>query len=121
MCIIKFLSIVNGIDDSDAMCEIRSHLVSCATICYDMAAFISEGIGNGGGHDDKVGEIYPIEEQKFNMRYNRLDEAYCTKWNYERYMLGEIGDYICFSENDENDIYVINKDIFSVAYEECRN
>lgn len=114
------------------------------------------------------GEIYPIEEQKFNRRYNRLDEAYCTewnypptvyntnsnetigltqyirscmshedsriyakkiekavkvftKWNYERYMLGEIDDYICFSENDEYDIYVINKDIFSVAYEECRN
>ena len=41
--------------------------------------------------------------------------------HYDRYMLGEIGDYICYSENDENDIYVINKDIFGAAYEECRN
>lgn len=113
-----------------------------------------------------AGEIYPIEQHKFNEKYQCLDEAYdkewdypptvynttineskgltqyirsalghegsriyakkldkavkvFTKWNYERYMLGEIGDYICYSEKDEKDIYVINKEIIQVAYERC--
>lgn len=40
-----------------------------------------------------------------------------TKWEYEKYMMGDIGDYICYSYDDENDIYIINKNIFSETYE----
>ena len=40
-----------------------------------------------------------------------------TKWDYEKYMYGEKGDYICYSEEDENDIYVIKEEVFNKTYE----
>lgn len=39
-----------------------------------------------------------------------------TKWEYEKYMLGVPGDYIAYLVSDENDIYIINKDIFKQTY-----
>lgn len=41
-----------------------------------------------------------------------------TKWDYETYMLGEPGDYLCYPENDKKDIYVTKEDVFEKIYEE---
>mgnify|MGYP000767878166 FL=1 len=40
-----------------------------------------------------------------------------TKWDYETYMLGNIGDYICYPEDDDKDIYIIKGNILdAVSY-----
>ncbi len=39
-----------------------------------------------------------------------------TKWDYDKYMYGEEGDYICYSYNDEYDVYLVDKDIFENTY-----
>ena len=39
-----------------------------------------------------------------------------TKWDYEKYMYGKPGDYICYTYDDEHDIYVIKKDVFKETY-----
>ena len=39
-----------------------------------------------------------------------------TKWNYEKYMMGNIGDYICYTIDNEHDIYIINKKVFEKTY-----
>ena len=41
-----------------------------------------------------------------------------TRWNYETYMNGKPGDYLCYSYSDELDVYVVQKDSFSYIYEE---
>lgn len=113
-------------------------------------------IGSGG-------EAYPIEKCVFEKKYSAYDESYentfeyspvirnlhtdedynlldyakrciCkedtrvyakkldkstkvfTKWEYEKYMIGNAGDYICYLEDDDKDIYVVNKDLFDVIY-----
>lgn len=86
------------------------------------------------------GEIYPIKRKVFEEKYTALEEKYAkqciskersrvfakkldraakvfAKWNYEKYMMGNIGDYIVYSAKDENDIYIINQEIFSETYE----
>ncbi len=40
-----------------------------------------------------------------------------TKWDYEKYMYGEKGDYICYSKEDENDIYIIKEEVFKETYD----
>lgn len=39
-----------------------------------------------------------------------------TKWDYEKYMMGNIGDYLCYSENHPDDIYIVKKEIFEEIY-----
>ncbi len=41
-----------------------------------------------------------------------------TRWDYEGYMCGANGDYLCYMENDLHDVYVINREIFGITYEE---
>lgn len=41
-----------------------------------------------------------------------------TQWDRECYMLGEEGDYLGCHVSDLNDVYVIEKDIFSMTYDE---
>lgn len=41
-----------------------------------------------------------------------------TRWDYEKYMIGNVGDYICYIEDDENDIYILNREVFNATYEE---
>lgn len=109
------------------------------------------------------GEVYPIEKNVFNKKYNEIEENYIieceylpsvcnvsknepvslmkyakacinndnsriyakslvknakvfTKWNYEKYMMGNIGDYICYTIDNEHDIYIINKKVFEKTY-----
>ncbi len=40
-----------------------------------------------------------------------------TKWQYEGYMFGEVGDILASSVSDPQDIYVIKKDLFARSYE----
>lgn len=40
-----------------------------------------------------------------------------TKWDYEKYMSGKPEDYICYAYDDEHDIYVIKKSVFTETYE----
>lgn len=42
-----------------------------------------------------------------------------TRWDYEKYMYGEAGDYLCHTLEDESDIYVIKKRIFDKTYVKC--
>ena len=43
-----------------------------------------------------------------------------SKWDYETYMLGDLGDYLCYPENDVEDIYITKQDIFGEIYEEIQ-
>ena len=37
-------------------------------------------------------------------------------WDSERYMLGQKGDYIAVSQDDTNDIFIIDKETFNKTY-----
>lgn len=110
-----------------------------------------------------MGEVYPIQRDKFEQKYQPRDAAFCqefeyapsvvdtamskkyellpyarectrkeesyiyakqleipakvfSKWNYEKYMYGDAGDYICYSPEDNTDIYIVKKQIFEMAY-----
>lgn len=39
-----------------------------------------------------------------------------SKWNYEGYMYGDAGDYICYAPGDNHDVYVVKKEIFEATY-----
>ena len=43
-----------------------------------------------------------------------------SRWNYETYMNGEVGDLICYSANDLKDVYIVKKDIFDILYQEIQ-
>ncbi len=43
-----------------------------------------------------------------------------TKWDYDKYMNGLVGDYICYTFDDEYDIYIIKKEVFKDTYELCQ-
>lgn len=43
-----------------------------------------------------------------------------TQWYQEKYMLGHIGDIIAARDDDIHDIYVIEKEIFKLTYEEIK-
>lgn len=40
-----------------------------------------------------------------------------SKWDYEDYMLGNANDYIAFNDEDVQDLYIINEEIFKKTYE----
>ena len=112
------------------------------------------------------GEVYPIEKDKFEKKYQAKDEAFnkvfeyppsvrkmaddtmyeilpfarqciCVddalvyakhlenptkvfaKWNYEKYMYGNSDDYICFTHDDEQDIYLVKQEVFETTYQAC--
>ena len=46
----------------------------------------------------------------------KLTKVY-TKWDYEGCMKGNVGDILCFPENDTDDIYVIKREVFELTYE----
>ena len=39
-----------------------------------------------------------------------------SKWNYENYMYGRVGDYICYSPDYETDVYIVKKETFYKTY-----
>ncbi len=41
-----------------------------------------------------------------------------SRWNYETYMYGRPGDFLCYSANDEKDVYVVKQASFHHIYEE---
>lgn len=43
-----------------------------------------------------------------------------SKWNYEKYMYGNSDDYICFSCEDERDIYLMKQEVFEKTYRRVR-
>lgn len=110
-----------------------------------------------------VGEVHPIERDKFEQKYHTMEEAFykeyeyapsvvdvakgkkyellpyakqcvqkegaCiyakkleipvkvfSKWNYEKYMYGNAGDYICYPPDDKNDVYIVKQQIFEETY-----
>ena len=40
-----------------------------------------------------------------------------SRWNYDSYMYGVEGDYICYPNEDEKDIYIVKKEVFEETYE----
>ena len=40
-----------------------------------------------------------------------------SAWNYEGYMSGQKGDFLCYTDGDDNDVYVVKKQIFDNLYE----
>ncbi len=41
-----------------------------------------------------------------------------SRWNYETYMYGRPGDFLCYSANDEKDVYIVKQESFPHIYEE---
>lgn len=109
------------------------------------------------------GEVYPIERPAFEQKYQAKDEAFnknfeyepsvrnlndntmceimpfarqcvCvddakvyakhlenptkvfSKWDYEKYMYGNSDDYICYTYNDDKDIYLVRQEVFEKTY-----
>lgn len=112
------------------------------------------------------GEVYPIEKNKFEKKYQAKEEAFnkvfeyppsvrkmsddtmyeilpfarqciCvddelvyakhlenptkvfSKWNYEKYMYGNSDDYICFTHDDEQNIYLVKQEVFEATYQDA--
>ena len=40
-----------------------------------------------------------------------------SRWNYDSYMNGCAGDMLCYSAEEELDVYVVKKDLFEKIYE----
>ena len=40
-----------------------------------------------------------------------------SAWNYEGYMSGQKGDFLCCTDGDDNDVYVVKRRIFDTLYE----
>lgn len=40
-----------------------------------------------------------------------------TRWDYEKYMLGAPGDYICHPEGNNRDLYIIKRKVMDATYE----
>ncbi len=68
--------------------------------------FVKECISQGGSM------VYAKPIEKFTKVY--------TKWDYEGCMKGNAGDFLCFPENDTDDIYVIKRKVFELTYEEVQ-
>ncbi len=41
-----------------------------------------------------------------------------TRWDYEGYMSGNKNDMICYTDGDDRDVYIAQRDIFDATYEE---
>jgi len=74
-------------------------------------------------HNDENYELLPYARQCFCRSQARiyakpLEKAtkIFTKWDYEKYMMGCVGDYICYMQEDENDIYIIKQEVFDETY-----
>ena len=52
------------------------------------------------------------------MKLNNFTKLY-SLWDQEHYMYGNIGDYLAHPAHDENDLYIIRGDIFTLTYEGC--
>lgn len=39
-----------------------------------------------------------------------------SRWDYEKYMYGSVGDYLCYSITDEKDIYLVKQEVFEKTY-----
>lgn len=59
-------------------------------------------------------------EQCIYARQLTIETKVFSIWDTDTYMLGHIGDYIAVNENDERDIFIIDKDIFSLSYKESK-
>lgn len=69
---------------------------------YDLVPYARKCISSRGNN------IYAKQLQKAAKVFN--------KWDYETYMMGNVGDYICYPEMHEDDIYIINGEIFVETY-----
>lgn len=39
-----------------------------------------------------------------------------SKWDYEKYMYGNAGDYLCFTMDDNTDVYTVKREVFEETY-----
>ena len=39
-----------------------------------------------------------------------------SQWDYEKYMYGLVGDYLCYPTTDKKDIYVVKNEVFQNTY-----
>ncbi len=153
-------SYICGYVKTTEICE-AGHSIKVRTLEGDVHIDVNDSTYLMVGSSD---EIYPISKSVFDKRYSPLNSPYThefeytpkvydttnneskslidlihscqslertkiyakkldkpvkvfTRWNYEKYMLGEIDDYLCYSASDENDIYVVNKDVLNTIYE----
>lgn len=74
-------------------------------------------------HNDEIYDLLPYAKQctclkNAKMYAKPLEKAtkIFTKWDYEKYMMGQVGDYICYTYTDENDIYIINQKVLGETY-----
>lgn len=77
--------------------------------------------------DNKTCDLIPYAMQCICMddtmvyaRHLKNPTKVFTKWNNEKYMYGNSNDYICFSRDDDRDIYLVKQEVFDKTYEEVR-
>ncbi|MBQ9119049.1 MAG: DHH family phosphoesterase [Lachnospiraceae bacterium] len=76
--------------------------------------------------DGKTRKLLPFAKQCIVQEEVRVfarelckDTKVFTKWDYEKYMAGEAGDMLCYTEGDAKDLYIIKKNVFGETYEEA--
>lgn len=60
-----------------------------------------------------------ISTERSRVHAKKLDKPakVFTKWDYDKYMVGEPGDYICYMDDDGKDAYIVKAEVFNNIYE----
>lgn len=144
---------ITDIFPEGTQCRIRT-LEGDVTVVADRNIYMMIGF---------FGEVYPIEKETFEQKYDALEENFykefeyqpnvrdmfkneiielmpyaksCiskdvsrvyarplekpakvfTKWDYDKFMYGDVDDYLVFTQKDDTDIYIIKKEVFMETY-----
>lgn len=72
------------------------------------------------------GKVIEIENLAKECKPKKNNEIYAkelikpvklfTKWDYDGYMYGNVGDYIAYSKDSVNDVYIIKREIMEYSY-----
>ena len=77
------------------------------------------------GHSRQITEFADIcistgETRIYSKKISNITKVF-TSWDEETYMLGKPGDYLAIRNDDIHDIYVVEKEIFHLIYDEYLN
>ena len=70
--------------------------------------------------DGHFRECFSVENSRIYAKCLEKPAKVFTKWDYEKYMVGEKGDYICYLEEDEKDAYIVKAEVFDNIYAKIR-
>ena len=74
-------------------------------------------------NDNTMCEIMPfakqcvcVDDAKVYAKHLENPTKVFSKWDYEKYMYGNSDDYICYTYNDDKDIYLVRQEVFEKTY-----